>query len=85
MASIAEALVATAVGIGVAVPAVVAFNAFSGRIRLVMDQAEALGHVLLTFLEDEHARWASDERRSAALLHDAASALARHTTVREEA
>ncbi|HKU43645.1 MAG TPA: MotA/TolQ/ExbB proton channel family protein [Polyangiales bacterium] len=85
MASIAEALVATAVGIGVAVPAVAAFNAFSSRTRLVLDQAEALGHVLLTFLEDEHARWQLEDRRSTALLHDAASALARHTAVREEA
>lgn len=84
MASIAEALVATAVGIGVAVPAVVAFNAFQARIRLVLDQTAALGHVLLTFLEDEH-RLRSDDRRSAALLHDATSALARHTALGEEA
>jgi biopolymer transport protein ExbB len=85
MGSIAEALVATAVGIGVAVPAVVAFNAFQARIRLVLDQTAALGHVLLTFMEDEHARWNSEDRRSSALLHDAANALARHTAVGEEA
>jgi biopolymer transport protein ExbB len=85
MGSIAEALVATAVGIGVAVPAVVAFNAFQARIRLVLDQTAALGHVLLTFMEDEHGRWNSEDRRSSALLHDAANALARHTAVGEEA
>ncbi|HET6337480.1 MAG TPA: MotA/TolQ/ExbB proton channel family protein [Polyangiales bacterium] len=85
MGSIAEALVATAVGIGVAVPAVVAFNAFQARIRLVLDQTAALGHVLLTFMEDEHARWNNEDRRSSALLHDAANALARHTAVGEEA
>lgn len=85
MASIAEALVATAVGIGVAVPAVVAFNMFQAKIKLVMDQTAALGHVLLTFLEDEHQRWPAEERRSAAVLHDAASALARHTVATEEA
>jgi biopolymer transport protein ExbB len=85
MGSIAEALVATAVGIGVAVPAVVAFNGFQARIRLVLDQTAALGHVLLTFMEDEHGRWNSEDRRSSALLHDAANALARHTAVGEEA
>ena len=85
MASIAEALVATAVGIGVAVPAVVAFNAFQARIRVVSDQTAALGHVLLTFLEDDHGQLRGGERRSAALLHDAASALARQTARVEEA
>jgi biopolymer transport protein ExbB len=85
MASIAEALVATAVGIGVAVPAVVAFNAFQAQIKRVMDQTAALGHVLLTFLEDERARWPLDDAHSSALLHDATSALARRTAVREEA
>jgi biopolymer transport protein ExbB len=84
MGSIAEALVATAVGIGVAVPAVVAFNHFQARIKLVMDQTAALGHVLLTFLEDEHARWQGNDRH-AAMLHDATSALARQTAVGEEA
>jgi biopolymer transport protein ExbB len=73
MASIAEALVATAVGIAVAVPAVVAFNIFQGHIRRVMDQSTALGHVLLTYLE-EPAR-----SRSSSLLHDATAALARST------
>jgi biopolymer transport protein ExbB len=47
MASIAEALVATAVGIGVAVPAVVAFNVFQQRIRVSLDQGAALGHLVL--------------------------------------
>lgn len=85
MGSIAEALVATAVGIGVAVPAVAAFNAFQARIRIVMDQTAALGHVLLTFLEDEHSRWNTGDRNSSGLLHDATNALARHTAIREEA
>lgn len=85
MGSIAEALVATAVGIGVAVPAVAAFNAFQARIKVVMDQTAALGHVLLTYLEDEHHQWNGSERPSSSILHDAANALARHTTMREEA
>jgi biopolymer transport protein ExbB len=85
MASIAEALVATAVGIGVAVPAVVAFNAFQQRIRIVVDQATALGHVLLVHLEDQHAPRHPAQRVPNALLHDATSALARHTSSRQEA
>lgn len=54
MASIAEALVATAVGIGVAVPAVVAFNAYQKRIRVILDRATALGHVVLAHLEGHY-------------------------------
>jgi biopolymer transport protein ExbB len=53
MASIAEALVTTAIGIGIAVPAVVAFNVFQKRIQLVNDQTAALGHVLLAHIEGE--------------------------------
>jgi len=53
MASIAEALVATAVGIGVAIPAVIAFNVFQKRIRVVLDQATALGHALLVHIDPE--------------------------------
>ena len=78
MARIAEALVATAVGIGVAVPAVVAFNAFQQRIAAILGQAEALGHVLLVFLEDERARIASAANADA-MLDSAAFALARQT------
>jgi biopolymer transport protein ExbB len=86
MASIAEALVATAVGIGVAVPAVVAFNAYQKRIRVIIDQATALGHVLLAHVEGEHdggarfpaARHAASEG-SDDLLGDAAAALAVRT------
>jgi len=83
MGSIAEALVATAVGIGVAVPAVAAFNAFQQRIKLILDQTAALGCVLLTFLEDERNPLDGGEPARSALLHDAASALARHTSRQE--
>lgn len=86
MASIAEALVATAVGIGVAVPAVVAFNAYQKRIRVIIDQATALGHVLLAHVEGEHVVGASfpaalRERAHAGedLLGDATAALAVRT------
>lgn len=48
MAGIADALVATAVGLLVALPAVVAFNVFQGRIRRTMGRADTLAHLILT-------------------------------------
>lgn len=50
MSSIAEALVATALGLAVAIPAVVAFNYFQRRIRVFVGQADALGRELLAHL-----------------------------------
>ncbi len=47
MGAIAEALVATAIGLIVAIPAVVAFNAFQRRIKAVLGNAEALTHIVL--------------------------------------
>jgi biopolymer transport protein ExbB len=54
MSAIAEALVATAVGLVVGIPAVATFNYFSGRLTRVLADAETLGHVLLAYLKDEH-------------------------------
>ncbi|HEU4579750.1 MAG TPA: MotA/TolQ/ExbB proton channel family protein [Polyangiaceae bacterium] len=51
MGAIAEALVATAIGIAVAIPAVAAFNYFQRRIRNTLGNAEALEHILLSYLE----------------------------------
>lgn len=48
MAGIADALVATAVGLMVALPAVVAFNIFQGRIRRTMGRVDTLAHIVLT-------------------------------------
>lgn len=42
MAGISQALVATAAGLFVAIPAVVAFNAFSTRVRILISQCESL-------------------------------------------
>ena len=53
MAGLSEALVATAVGIFVAIPAVVAFNAFGRRLRGVITRAEALAHALASHLQKE--------------------------------
>src|SRR5262249_39615495 len=50
MAAIAEALVATAIGLVVAIPAVAAFNYFQRRIRVVTSNADALTRVLLAHL-----------------------------------
>jgi len=48
MAGISEALVATAVGLMVAIPAVVAFNYFSRRVRVGMTQMEWVAHQAVT-------------------------------------
>jgi biopolymer transport protein ExbB len=51
MASVGEALVATAVGIGVAIPAVVAYNYFSRQSKAALAGAEILARELLSYLE----------------------------------
>ena len=51
MSSIAEALVATALGLAVAIPAVVGFNYFQRRIRVFMGNADALGRELLAHIQ----------------------------------
>jgi biopolymer transport protein ExbB len=51
MASIAEALVVTAIGLVVAIPAVALFNYFQGRLAASLSSAETLGHVLLSHIE----------------------------------
>ncbi|HVW24971.1 MAG TPA: MotA/TolQ/ExbB proton channel family protein [Polyangiaceae bacterium] len=50
MGTIAEALVATAVGLLVAIPAVAVFNYFQGRVTAALTDAETLGHVVLAHL-----------------------------------
>ena len=51
MSAIGEALVATAVGIAVAIPAVAAFNYFSRRAKQVLAGAEILSKEVLAYLE----------------------------------
>jgi biopolymer transport protein ExbB len=51
MNNIAEALVATAIGLLVAIPAVAAFNAFNRVVRATLANTEALSHVLLAHLK----------------------------------
>ena len=50
MAGISEALVATAIGLLVAIPAVIAFNIFQRRIKALLGDANALTHTLLSGL-----------------------------------
>jgi biopolymer transport protein ExbB len=77
MSGLSEALVATAVGIFVAIPAVVAFNAFGRRLRAVTTRAEALAHALASDLQKDDLRSSlrevCDARRArVAALHDVA-------------
>jgi biopolymer transport protein ExbB len=51
MSAIAEALVATAVGLLVAIPAVAVFNYFQGMLTTALANAETLGHVLLSHID----------------------------------
>jgi biopolymer transport protein ExbB len=50
MASIAEALVATAVGLVVAIPAVAMYNLYQRISRSILANTDALSHVLLSYL-----------------------------------
>ncbi len=52
MAGISDALVATALGLLVAIPAVVAFNYFNRRVRTRMVEVEWMAHVALGRLKD---------------------------------
>jgi biopolymer transport protein ExbB len=51
MAGISEALVATAVGLFVALPAVVTFNLFQRWLRRTTQRSAALGHAVVAFLK----------------------------------
>jgi biopolymer transport protein ExbB len=53
MGAIAEALVATAIGLTVAIPAVAAYNYFQRRIRSTVANSEALKHILLAYAKGQ--------------------------------
>jgi len=56
MSTLAEALVATALGLMVAIPAVVAYNYFSRRLKVLLGGADELAHAVLSGLYGrEHA------------------------------
>ena len=56
MANIAEALVATAIGLIVAIPAVAAFNTFQRIVKSTVANTDALSHVLLAHLRADGER-----------------------------
>jgi biopolymer transport protein ExbB len=66
MSTIAEALVATAVGLVVAIPAVAVFNYFQARVASLIADAETLGHVLLSHLQGRAGQEALANQRMAA-------------------
>ncbi len=68
MAGISEALVATAVGIFVAIPAVVAFNGYNRWLKMVTGRTQALNFALTAYLKKnrEVSACASQERLSRA-------------------
>src|SRR6185312_8133180 len=53
MAGISEALVCTAVGLMVAIPAVIGFNYFNRRVRQTLANVDSLAHVVLAQLKGE--------------------------------
>jgi biopolymer transport protein ExbB len=55
MTSIAEALVATAIGLLVAIPAVAAYNAFQRLTKSTLANTEVLSRILLAHLKAVHA------------------------------
>lgn len=55
MSGVSEALVATAVGLLVAIPAVIAYNYFQRRVKEAVTQMEAASKMLLVYLKSERA------------------------------
>lgn len=55
MSSIAEALVATAVGLAVAIPAVFAYNMFQRTVKSAIDDAQVLSLELLSYMSGKQA------------------------------
>jgi biopolymer transport protein ExbB len=66
MKNIAEALVATAIGLLVAIPAVMAFNYYNRIVKTTLANTEALAHVLLSHLKASPEALAAAPRKPAA-------------------
>jgi biopolymer transport protein ExbB len=54
MAGISEALVATAIGLMVAIPAVILYNTFQGKVKNAMNKSQSLSHLVLAKLKSAH-------------------------------
>jgi biopolymer transport protein ExbB len=50
LSNIAEALTATAIGLLVAIPAVIAFNFFSRKVRAIMGGTDEVAHTVLSLI-----------------------------------
>jgi biopolymer transport protein ExbB len=70
MAGVFEALVATAVGLFVAIPAVVAFNYFQRRVRGSIGRADALAHMLLSMMKPDQPASSSSRQPKPAQVTD---------------
>jgi len=55
MAGISSALIATAFGILVAIPAVMANNYFATRLKQIQSTSQGLSHILLAYMKEERA------------------------------
>jgi biopolymer transport protein ExbB len=55
MGGIAEALIATAVGLLVAIPAIIAFNHFKAKVKVATNNAQMLSRILLSLLKSDEA------------------------------
>jgi biopolymer transport protein ExbB len=53
MAGVSEALVATAVGLFVAIPAVMAYNYYQRKVKEAVTQMEAASKMLLVYMKSE--------------------------------
>lgn len=56
MQGLSEALIATAVGLFVAIPCVVGFNFFQKRVKDLLTGTEALGRIMLAHIRSGHAK-----------------------------
>ena len=61
MTGISEALVATAIGLLVAIPAVIAYNVLLRRVKALMSEAEALVNMAVALITDYDAARAEDK------------------------
>ncbi len=64
MAGISEALVATAVGLMVAIPAVIAFNFFQAQVRKTLTRVDAIAHMVLATFSGEEGDRRRDRTRA---------------------
>jgi biopolymer transport protein ExbB len=66
MGGVFEALIATAVGLFVAIPAVIAYNFFQRKVRAAMSQIDSLAHLVLAYVHAADRRTTTPEAPQAA-------------------